>query len=125
MGHFYFIIHSGVAFQETGDWDKAAEASEQVVAIDADYNDTRTRLTEVRTKQQVATATAQAEAVQATATAQAQAMAAAATATAEALTQLETTYQKCLGAINLERWTDAKEACDQVFAIDPNYKDIL
>lgn len=148
---------AGIAFQETGDWDKAVQAFENVIAIDATYRDARSRLAEVKAKQQETDATAQAKAAQATMTAQARAEAtgatatteaeiaqatsvaatetaqtrstaaaqqANATATAETVAQLEGTYQKCLGSINLERWEDAKTACDQVFSIDPNYKEI-
>jgi len=75
---------AGVAFQDVGDWDKAVEAFERVVAIDATYKDTRTRLAEVKSKQQEVLATMQAKASQATATAQAQAAATAAAATVEA-----------------------------------------
>jgi len=97
---------AGVAFQETSDWDKAVEAFERVVAIDATYKDAQTRLTKVRTKQQEVLATVQAR------------------ATAKAVAQLEATYQKCLGAMNLERWAEAKTACDKVFASGPSFKDV-
>ncbi len=115
---------AGMAFQDVGDWGRAVEAFEKVIAIDANYNDARTRLSELKTKQQEVLATAQAKAAQATATAEARAEAIATTAAAEALAQLEATYQKCLGAINLGRWAEAQTACDQVLAVDPNYKDV-
>ena len=71
---------------------------------------------------------AQATSVAATATTQAgataQAQEAEAAVTAEAVAQLEAMYQKCLGAMNLGRWAEAQAACDQVFAVDPNYKDV-
>ena len=71
---------------------------------------------------------AQATSVAATATAQAkatvQAQEAKATATADALAELEAIYQKCVGAINLGRWAEAKATCDQVCTVDPNYKDV-
>lgn len=46
---------AGVAFQDVGDWDKAVEAFERVIAIDATYKDARTRLAEVKAKQKEAT----------------------------------------------------------------------
>ena len=148
---------AGVAFQDVGDWDKAVEAFENVVAIDATYKDARTRLAEVKSKQQEALAQAQAKAAQATATAQARAEATAtaatveariaqatsvaataiaqakataqakeakATATAEALAQLEEHYQKGLGYMNMGRWEEAKAELEQVFEVDPNYRDV-
>lgn len=75
---------AGVAFQEASDWDKAMEAFEKVVVIDASYRDARSRLAEVRAKQQEALATAQAKAAQATAEARATVQAAAATSTVHA-----------------------------------------
>jgi tetratricopeptide (TPR) repeat protein len=96
---------AGVAFQEVEDWDKAVEAFEKVVAMDATYNDVRSRLAEVRAKQQEANAIAHA---------------AAATATAEAL---ETHYQKGLAYMNLERWEEAKAEMEQVLEVDPDYKE--
>ena len=148
---------AGMTFQEVGDWDEAVEAFEKVVAIDASYRDARTRLAEVKTKQQEALAMAQAEAARATATAQVRAEATAAaatvearmakatsvaatataqaratvqaqeakaTATAEALAQLEAHYQKGLGYMSLSRWEEAKTELEQVFEVDPNYKDV-
>ena len=75
---------AGVAFQEIEDWDTAVEAFEKVVAMDAAHNDARSRLAEVKVRQQGALATAQAEAARETATAQARAEATAAAATTEA-----------------------------------------
>jgi len=75
---------AGVAFQDAGDWDKAVEVFEKVVVIDATYKDARTRLAEVKAKQQEELAQAQAKAVQATATAQARAEATSVAATTEA-----------------------------------------
>ena len=137
---------AGVAFQDVGDWDKAVEAFEKVVAIDATHGDARSRLAEVKTRQQEALAqaqaraeataatatvearTAQATSAAATATAQARATAQAqearATATAEALKQLEVHYQKGLGYMNLSRWEEAKAELEQVFEVDPNYKEV-
>jgi len=74
---------AGVAFQDMGDWDKAVEAFEKVITLDAIYKDAPTRLAEVKSKQQEVLATAQAKAAQTTATAQARAEATAAAATAE------------------------------------------
>ena len=64
--------------------------------------------------------------VQAQATAEAQAndratAVAAPTATAEAL---EVRYQKGLGYINMGRWDEAKAELEQVFEVDPGYKDV-
>jgi tetratricopeptide (TPR) repeat protein len=115
---------AGIAFQNVEDWDKALAEFEQAIRIDGTYKDVQTRLAEVKAKQQEVLATAQAKAAQATATAEARAKTIATTATAEALAQLEATYQKCLGAISLGRWAEAQTACDQVFAVDPNYKDV-
>lgn len=71
---------------------------------------------------------AQATSVAATATAQAratvQAQEAKAAATAEALAQLEAHYQKGLGYINIGRWEEAKAELEQVFEVDPNYKEV-
>ena len=85
---------AGVAFQNVSDWDKAAGEYEQVIVIDANYQDVQMRLAEVRAKlaEREATATAMAVAqaeqaqmeAQATATAQAQ-------ATAEAQVHAKTT----------------------------------
>lgn len=108
---------AGVAFQDAGDWDGTAEVFEKVIAIDATYKDARTRLAEVKAKQQEALATAQAKAT-------AQAQEAKATATAEALAQLEEHYQKGLGYMNLSRWDEAKAELEQVFGVDPDYKDV-
>ena len=83
---------AGVAFQETSDWDKAVEAYERVVAIDATYKDAQTRLTKGRTKQQEVPATIQAR------------------GTANAVAHLEATSQQCWGAINLDPWADGKPA---------------
>jgi len=71
---------------------------------------------------------AQATSVAATATVQAkttaQAQEAKATATAEALAQLEAHYQKGLGYINLQNWVEARTELEQVFEVDPNYKEV-
>ncbi len=137
---------AGVSFQEMGDWQAAEEAYKQIMVSDADYKDVETRLAEVKAKladseatatavavaqvkqaqaeahatataRTIATATAQARAtaqVKATPTAQAQ-------ATAEAL---EAQYQRGLGYINLEQWIEAKAELEQVFAVDPDYKEV-
>ena len=72
--------------------------------------------------------TARVTSVAATATAQAkatvQAQEAKATATAEALAQLEAHYQKGLGYMNIGRWEEAEAELEQVFEVDPNYKDV-
>ncbi len=78
----------------------------------------------VTTEARVAQATSVAATVTAQARATVQAQEAKATATADALAELEAVYQKCLGAINLGRWAEAKATCDQVFTVDPNYQDV-
>jgi len=126
---------AGVAFQSVGDWEKAAREYEQVILVKPNYKDAQTRLAEVKAKQAEAqtqaTATAMARATeaavqaQATATAGAQATAVAqaadATATADAV---EAHYQKGLAYINLGKWDEAKTELEQVFAVDPNYKEV-
>ena len=71
---------------------------------------------------------AQATSVAATATAQArttlQAQETKATATAEALAQLEAHYQKGLGYTNLGQWEEARAELEQVFQVEPNYKEV-
>ena len=104
---------AGVAFQNVGDWDKAAQEYEKVIVVEANYRDVQTRLADVKGKQAESEATAKAE-VQATA-------AAASTATAEAL---EVHYQKGLGYANIGRWEEAKAELEQVFEVDPNYKEV-
>ena len=104
---------AGVAFQNVNDWAAAETDYRQVIVIDANYKDVQTRLAEVRTKMQVVTATA-------VALAQATAVAAPA-ATSQAL---EARYQKGLGYMNMGRWQEAKAELEQVFAVNPNYKDV-
>jgi len=144
---------AGVAFQNVGDWAAVEGEYKQVISIDANYKDVQARLAEVKAKlaenQATATAVAIAQAeqaqaeAQATATTQAQATAEAqanaqatataqaeATATAKALDAtataetLEAQYQRGLGYINLEKWVEAKAELEQVFAADPNYKEV-
>jgi len=109
---------AGLAFQNASDWEAAEAELKQVIALDANYKDVQPRLTEVRARlaESAATATATARAA-ATATAETSAVA----ATAEAL---EAQYQRGLGYINLERWVEAKAELEQVFATDPNYKEV-
>lgn len=104
---------AGVAFQKVSDWAAAEAEYKQVITLDANYKDVQTRLAEVRTKLQVVTATVVALA-QATAVA-------APTATAQAL---EAHYQKGLGYMNMGQWPEAKMELEQVFAVNPNYKDV-
>ena len=115
---------AGVTFQNVEDWEAAEAEFKQVISIDANYKDVQTRLAEVKARlaesKATATAVAIAQAEQAQVDAQATA-AAAPTATAEAL---EAHYQKGLGYINLERWEEAKAELEQVFEVDPNYKDV-
>lgn len=104
---------AGTAFQNVGDWKSAEAEFKQVIALDANYKDVQSRLTEVRRKL---------EASRATATAIAQATASAApTATAKAL---EAHYEKGLAHINLEEWTEARKELKTVFDVDPNYQDV-
>ncbi|MDH7487104.1 MAG: DUF1080 domain-containing protein [Anaerolineae bacterium] len=133
---------AGVAFQAVGDWEAAEAEYRQVVILDADYKDAQARLADVKArlgeKEATATAVAMAQAERARAEAQATAVvaatattearinaqataAAAPTATAEAL---ETHYQRALGYMNMERWAEAEAELEQVFDMDPNYKDI-
>jgi len=95
-----------VAFQAAGDWDKAVEACAQAVAIDAGYKDVQSRYAEVLSRQREAAATA---------------ISVAATATADAL---EAHYQKGLAYMDLKRWDEARAEMEQVFEIDPDYKDV-
>jgi len=97
---------AGIVFQKVEDWDKALAEFEQAIRIDATYKDARTRLAEVKAKQKEATDMAHSVA---------------ATATAEAL---EAHYQKGLGYMNIERWEEAKAELEQVFEVDPNYKEV-
>ncbi len=122
---------AGVAFAEAGDWEKAAEEFARVVGLEPGYKDADARLAEVKDKlaESAAAATVEAQVMataQAEATAEAQANAratavAAPTATAEAL---EVQYQKALGYINMGQWDEAKAELEQVFEVDPNYKDV-
>lgn len=126
---------AGVAFQNVGDWEKAAREYEQVIQVKPNYKEVQTLLVQVKAEQAEAQAQATATAVarkteaaaqaQAEATALAQATAVAqvadATATADAL---EAHYQKGLAYINLGKWEEAKTELEQVFAADPNYKEV-
>ncbi len=104
---------AGVAFQSVSDWEAAEAEFKQVITIDANYKDVQARLAEVKAELAESKATATAEA-QATATA-------APIATAEAL---EAHYQKGLGFMNMEWWEEAKTELEQVFKVDPNYKEV-
>ncbi len=115
---------AGVAFQNVEDWSAAAEEYRQVILRDAGYKDVQERLTAVRSRLKEIAATATAEALaqakraQADATATAQA---AATATQQAL---EVHYQKGVAFMNLGRWDEALTELEQVFQVNPNYKDV-
>ena len=126
---------AAVAFQDVGDWVAAEAEYKQVVTFDADYKDAKTRLAEVKArlaeKEATATAVAIAQAEQAraeaeaTATAQAQATATAKTSAIAATAQaLEAQYQRGLGYISLKKWIEAKAELEQVFAADPNHKEV-
>ena len=140
------LYQAGMAFQDAGDCDKAAESLTQVISMEPGYKDAQSRLAEARACQQAAEATATTQAIamaqatveaQATATADARALtqaaaatataaaeASAARATAEAAAAIEAAYQRGLGYYNLERWAEAKAAFEEVFNADPTYKDV-
>ena len=136
------LYAAGLAFQNAGDWEAAEAEFKQLITLDPNYKDARTRLAEVRSKlsevRATATAAAAAQAeqsrmdTQATATARTQATVEAqpnATATAETaptatLQALEAHYQKGLAYINLEQWPEAKAELEQVFDTNPNYKEV-
>lgn len=101
---------AGGAFAAAGDWDKAVEEFSRVLALQPDYRDAMVRLTEARN---------QAAAVKVAVAAQS-----AATATAQAISDIESAYQRGLGYANLQRWDQAKTELEKVIAIDPNYKDV-
>jgi tetratricopeptide (TPR) repeat protein len=85
--------------------------------VQAQLAEVKARLAESKA---TATAVAIAQAEQAQVEAQATA-AAAPTATAEAL---EVHYQKGLGYMNIGRWEEAEAELEQVFEVDPNYKEV-
>jgi tetratricopeptide (TPR) repeat protein len=115
---------AGLAFQNVGDLDKAAQEYEKVIVLDANYMDAQSRLAEVKTKLAGGAATATAVAIAQAGQAQANAQATA-TAQAQATTQaLEVHYQKGLGYMNIGRWQEAKAELEQVFVVNPNYKDV-
>ena len=122
---------AGIAFQNVNDWETAEAEFKQVIILDPDYKDVQTRLAEVKAKlaESVAAATAEAQltaTAQAEATAEAQANARATAVAAPAATAevLEAHYQKGLGYVNMARWDEAKAELEQVFEVDPNYKDV-
>lgn len=101
---------AGVAFASAGDWSKAADEFGKAVSLDPGYRDAATRLADARSK---------AETAKAAATAQS-----AATATAQALSEIETAYQRGLGYFNLKRWEQAKAELEKVIGVDPTYKEV-
>ena len=144
---------TGVAFQDAGDCEQAAESLTQLIRLEPGYKEAQSRLAEVRACQQATETTATAQAVamaqatmeaQATATGEAKAVAEQArldarvtataqiqaTATAQAgaatatMDAVETHYQKGLAYINLEKWAEAQMELETVFEVDPNYKDV-
>jgi tetratricopeptide (TPR) repeat protein len=100
---------AGGAFASAGDWGKAADEFAKTVSLDPAYKDAAARLAEARNK---AEATKIATAAQI-----------AATATAQALSEIESAYQRGLAYLNLKRWAQAKSELDKVVNIDPNYRD--
>jgi tetratricopeptide (TPR) repeat protein len=148
------LYAAGVAFQNASDWEAAEAEFKQVITLDPDYKDVQTRFAEVKAHLQETEATAQADQARATAiarmtataraertaTAQAEATqtakATAATATTEAQVTavaaptvtaeaMEAHYNKGLGYINMRRWEEAKAELEEVFDLDPNYKDVV
>ena len=144
---------TGVAFQDAGDCEQAAESLTQLIRLEPGYKDAQSRLAEVRACQQAAetTATAQAIAmaqataqaqttvtaeaiavaeqarldVRATATAQVQATATVqAVAATATMDAVEIHYQKGLAYVKLQRWSEAQVELEAVFEADPNYKDV-
>jgi len=97
---------AGVAFEDVGDWDKAASKYEQVISADAGYKDAQVRLAQVKTRLVESKATATAVAAIAT------------------MDALEAHYQQGLAYINQTKWPEAQAELQAVFEIDPNYKDI-
>ena len=147
------LYAAGVAFQDAGDCRRAVESLAQVISTEPGYKDAQSRLAEVHACLQAAEATTTAQAIavaqataeaNATATAQAIAMtqaaaqanatataaagtlaqAAAATATAETAAAIEAAYQRGLGYYNMERWAEAKMTFEEIFAVNPTYKDV-
>lgn len=140
------LYAAGIAFRNAGDCAKAAESLAQVINLGPGYKDAQDRLAEARACRQAAEATSTAQAIAiAEATAEAQtaatiqartlaqanaatataaAQAGAATATTEAAATIEAAYQRGVEYYNLERWTNAKAAFEEVIAVDPVYKDV-
>jgi tetratricopeptide (TPR) repeat protein len=115
---------AGIAFQNLEDWSAAEGEYRKVIALDATHRDVQDRMATVRArlKEVAATATTAAEAQAARARAEATATAQAAPiATQQAL---ESHYQKGIAYMNMKQWNEAKAELEQIFAIDPNYKDI-
>ncbi len=112
---------------------EAKSKQQEALAMEQAKTAQATATAQARAEATAAAATAEARMVQATsvaatATAQARATVQAqeveATATAEALAQLEAHYQKGLGYINIGRWEEAKTELEQVFEVDPNFKEV-
>lgn len=101
---------AGVAFASADDWSKAADEFAKAVSLDPGYRDAATRLTEARN---------QGEAAKIAAVIQS-----AATATAQALSEIESAYQRGLGYANLKRWEQAKVEFEKVLGVAPNYKEV-
>ena len=115
---------AGLAFANAGDWQAAANAFRQVVALDAAYLDAPAQLAAALTQVETgaATATAQVVAMAAQVRADDQATAdAAASATAQALAQL---YAHAQGLMNLRRWTEAESELQTIFDQQPDYQQV-
>ena len=115
---------AGVAFQNVGDWEAAEAEFKQTIALDPDYKDVQSRLAEVKDKLAKSEATATAVAVAQVEQAQAEAQATAAAAPTATAQALEVHYQKGLGYMSMERWEEARTELEQVFEVDPSYKEV-
>lgn len=115
---------AGVAFQGVDDWASAEGEYKQVITLNAGYKDVTVRLAEVRGTLSAIQATATTFAVAQEAQATTEAISTVAAAPTAAATALEAHYQKGLGFMNLNRWEEAKAEMEQVFATNPNHKDV-
>lgn len=101
---------AGLGFAAAGDWSRAVDELNKVMALAPGYRDTVTRLADARV---------QVERSQATATAQN-----VATATAQALSEVESAYQRGIAYLSLKRWEQARGELEEVIRKAPTYKDV-